>query len=143
MKQSAEIRYDPETNTRYETNVVYGTCPNYPMCIYPSMHLRWHLLQFMWKEAPMGYEWRHVAGPCAFVVSLIGAPGDFLVDTIYLNKDLETSKTNKCIFCNEFKPKNTKAPVEKKKAPVISFRQEGNCIKVDTGGCKVKMISVY
>ena len=100
-KKSCTIIEDPVTHETYETNVVYGTVPGYPMCVYPTLHLRWHLLSYAWKPAPEGYQWRHVGGPIASVVSLIGLPGDLLVDTIFLPKDWDASETNKCALCNE------------------------------------------
>ena len=141
-KQSWETVTDPITHETYETNVVYGTCPNYPMCIYPTMHLRYHLLAFAWKDAPSGYKWRRTVGPCAFLGSLIGLPGDFLVDTIYLPWDWDASDTVECGMCNEVinPPVTNTAPA--KKNYIISIRQEGDTLKVDTGDCKVKTISV-
>lgn len=83
------------------TNTVYRSCPNYPMCIYPSLHVRYHMLKFAWEEAPEGYHWRHYAGPLACVVSCIGLPGDLLVDTVALPWDWDASEKASCPMCNK------------------------------------------
>lgn len=83
------------------TNTTYHSCPNYPMCIYPALHLRWHLVAFTWKPAPEGHHWRHYAGIPVALISCIGLPGDFLVDTIALPWDWDASETASCPMCNE------------------------------------------
>ena len=90
--------YDATTQT-VTTNTVYETIPGYPMCIYPTIHLRYHLLAFAWQPAEEGYKWRKVGGPVASIVSLIGLPVDFIVDTIALPWDWNASETNECMMC--------------------------------------------
>ena len=110
------------------TNTVYKTCPNYPMCIYPTIHLRYHLFAFAWQSAPEGFQWRHVGGPIAGIVSLIGLPGDFLVDTIALPWDWNASETNKCPMCRGIGTWNDPVPED---APV-----DGCVIRIN--GTRVK-----
>lgn len=128
FEQYAEYKTDPVTGVEYKTNVVVGTCPNFPMCKYPTLHLRWHLLAFAWKDAPEGYKWRHVGGPCAAVVSLIGLPGDFLVDTCYLYHDWDAYKTASCPICDERATWDTETPMEKIRRIESSRRDKNEAV---------------
>jgi hypothetical protein len=104
-EHSWEMHKDPVSGEWYKTNEVYGAY-FYPMCLYPSLHLRGHLFAFAWREAPPKYEWRHFWGPVAGIVSCIGLPGDLLVDTCCLPWDIDTVKEARpCPICRESNPK--------------------------------------
>ena len=128
FKQSSEYRKDPVTGVEYETNVVYGTCPNFPMSIYPTLHIRWDMVRYAWRPAPEGYHWRHYVGPLAAIVSCIGLPGDFLVDTCFLYNDWDASETAKCPICDDRGCWNDPVPED---APVdgVLIRVNGTRVK--------------
>lgn len=93
-----ETTVDPVT-LEPETKVVeHFSCPNYPMCIYPSLHLRWHLLKSPFDDK-MNAGGR-VFGPFACIISCIGLPGDFIVDTVALPWDWDASDTATCPLCD-------------------------------------------
>lgn len=100
ITQYREWQKDPETKeyvlVKEET---VGSCPGYPMSIYPSLHVRYDMVAFAWRPAPEGYHWRHYCGPVAGIVSCIGLPGDLLIDTLYLPRDWGT--INVCKLCTE------------------------------------------
>lgn len=93
-----ETSVDPVTLEPVTKVVERQSCPNYPMCIYPSLHIRWHLLKAPFDEK-MNSGGR-VAGPFACILSCIGLPGDLVVDTIALPWDWNASDTAKCPLCD-------------------------------------------
>lgn len=100
-ESSWENRKDPVTGEWVKTNVVYGPV-FYPMCLYPSVHVRYDMIAFAWRPAPEGYHWRHYSGPLAGLVSCIGLPGDLLVDTCCLPWDIDTVKEAlPCVMCRD------------------------------------------
>ena len=79
------------------TNTVWTTVPNYPMCRYPTLHLRGHLFhKAVESEAPT---WQRINGPICGVISVIGLPGDFLVDTLMLYPDWNVAEEAVCPLC--------------------------------------------
>ena len=75
----------------------YENCPNYPMCIYPTLHLRGHMFAFAWNsKMQVG---QRIAGPIGGLISIIGLPGDLIVDTIALPWDWNASEKASCPMC--------------------------------------------
>ena len=76
----------------------YESCPNYPMCIYPTLHLRGHMFAFAWNsKMSVG---QRIAGPIGGLISIVGLPGDLIVDTIALPWDWNASDTASCPHCD-------------------------------------------
>ena len=93
-----ETTVDPVTLKPVTKVVEYSSCPNYPMCIYPSLHLRGHMFAFAWNDKmTLG---QRVAGPIGGIISIIGLPGDLIVDTISLPWDWNASDTASCPHCD-------------------------------------------
>lgn len=129
MGENCEWVKDEKTGEWVKTNVVTVTCPNFPMCIYPTLHLRYHLFAFAWQEAPEGYHWRHYSGPLAGIVSCIGLPGDFLVDTIALPWDWDASETASCPMCHERGTWNNPVPEDAPAEDGFIIRINGTRVK--------------
>ena len=56
-----ETTVDPVTLEPVTKVVEYSSCPNYPMCIYPSLHIRWHLLKSPFGTArDWSYRWDYL-----------------------------------------------------------------------------------
>jgi hypothetical protein len=79
------------------TNTVWKAVPNYPMCRYPTLHLRGHL--FCMAAETKAPTWERISGPICGVISIIGLPGDFLVDTLFLYPDWNVAEEAVCPLC--------------------------------------------